>query len=174
MKLVPSEHPILKTPAREVADDELKSIAGLWSEAQQLIRMKNAYGMASNQVGDPRAWFIFKNIMAINPEILERSEETSEYTEGCLSYPKMAASIRRPVKITVRYINRKLETVTEVLEGMTARVFQHEFDHLQGQCAVAVATYINMAKAQQASQQAIKTNGDPSQPTVTTIRGEGQ
>lgn len=169
MKLVASNHPILKMPVRQVAQHELPGVAGLWAEAMQLIRFKQAYGMASNQVGDSRAWFVFNNTLAINPEILMRSEETAEYTEGCLSYPKQSASIRRPVAITVRYINQKLETVEEILEdkldangkpvasNMSARVFQHEFDHLQGCCLVGVISAENMAKAQMTLQQAITT-----------------
>ena len=68
----------------------------------------------------------------INPEITEKSEETAEYSEGCLSVPDINCSVIRPKKITVRYFNEKREQVTETFDGFGCRMVEHELDHLEG------------------------------------------
>ena len=73
----------------------------------------------------------FKRVM-INPEITEKSEETAEYSEGCLSVPDINCSVIRPKKITVRYFNEKREQVTETFDGFGCRMVEHELDHLEG------------------------------------------
>lgn len=69
----------------------------------------------------------------INPEIIEASEEKWLFNEGCLSLPGVREDVERPAEITVRYLDAKFEPHTEKLTGIQARVFQHEFDHLNGE-----------------------------------------
>ena len=52
--------------------------------------------------------------------------------EGCLSIPGIYKRVKRPEKISVKYMNEKGETVEEELDGIWARVYQHELDHLNG------------------------------------------
>ncbi|MBO4565402.1 MAG: peptide deformylase [Bacteroidaceae bacterium] len=68
----------------------------------------------------------------INPQILEESEETEVIEEGCLSVPGVHESVRRPKSVHVTYIDENLQAHDEWLEGFAARVFQHEYDHLEG------------------------------------------
>jgi len=68
----------------------------------------------------------------INPEILSYSDEVEKDWEGCLSLPNLRAKVPRSLRIEVRYFTRDGEEVQEVLEGFLARIFQHEFDHLNG------------------------------------------
>mgnify|MGYP002624304594 CR=1 FL=1 len=68
----------------------------------------------------------------INPVVVEESEQTSEYSEGCLSIPNVDADIRRPRTITVRYVDENLEEKEETFTDFAARMIQHEMDHLDG------------------------------------------
>jgi peptide deformylase len=68
----------------------------------------------------------------INPTILETSQETSKYEEGCLSVPGQYADVVRPKKIKVQAWNEKGRPFTIEADGILARVIQHEYDHLDG------------------------------------------
>jgi peptide deformylase len=109
--------------------------------------MHNAQGigLAANQVGSSRSIFIIdlsnmkdhpdeKPRVFINPKIVDRSEETSIYEEGCLSIPDVRSDVVRPKKIKILY--KDLDFKDQVLDndGFLARVIQHEFDHLNGVC----------------------------------------
>ena len=67
----------------------------------------------------------------INPEIIKK-EGKQEELEGCLSIPGKWGYTSRPMKVTVRAMNRKGETFTITGEGLAARAFCHELDHLEG------------------------------------------
>ena len=68
----------------------------------------------------------------VNPQVLEESEETSEYNEGCLSLPGLDADIVRPKRIKVRYYDADLVEREEEFDEFAARMLQHELDHLDG------------------------------------------
>lgn len=68
----------------------------------------------------------------INPEIVWRSEATSFMWEGCLSVPKMRGWVERPVAVVMRGWDEDGEKCERRLEGLEARVAQHEMDHLDG------------------------------------------
>ena len=71
-------------------------------------------------------------IQLIDPEIVERSDETALDWEGCFSVPGYMGSVPRSESLTVRYTTESGETVTREFTGYTARVVQHEVDHLDG------------------------------------------
>ena len=68
----------------------------------------------------------------INPVVLEESEDTCEYSEGCLSVPGIYAEVTRPSKIKVEYYNEKFEKVVEEFDRFACRMVQHELSHLEG------------------------------------------
>ena len=68
----------------------------------------------------------------INPVILDQSKLTEKYIEGCLSIPGIYEEVERPGRIWVRYQDLMLHCIEEELNGLIARIFQHEYDHLQG------------------------------------------
>lgn len=68
----------------------------------------------------------------INPKILSFSEETDVEGEGCLSIPGVIADIERPIEIEIEAMNEKGEIFTRVLQGLSARCFLHENDHVNG------------------------------------------
>jgi peptide deformylase len=92
-------------------------------------------GLSANQVGLPYRVFVMGaekvGFACFNPEILESyGEETME--EGCISFPGLYLKIKRAASIKVRYTDMNGETKEEVFSGFTARIFQHELDHLNG------------------------------------------
>ena len=68
----------------------------------------------------------------INPEILWESEEESEFEEGCLSIPDLCETVKRPGRIQVTYLDRHFRPQELEVAGLSARVIQHEVDHLEG------------------------------------------
>ena len=72
------------------------------------------------------------NRVFINPKILEEDGEEWIFNEGCLSIPDVREDVSRQPKITIEYQDENFTAHTEALEGLTARVFQHEYDHIEG------------------------------------------
>ena len=68
----------------------------------------------------------------VNPVIVEESNETSVYNEGCLSVPGVYCDVTRPKKIKVEYYDENLEKKVEEFDNFGARMIQHEFSHLDG------------------------------------------
>lgn len=95
----------------------------------------NGIGLSANQIGLPYRVFAIKSspiIVCFNPYIVDESDEKISLEEGCLSYPGLFIKVKRPKTIKVRYTEPNGNVVTRTFDGLTARIFQHEFDHLQG------------------------------------------
>ena len=72
------------------------------------------------------------NRVFINPKILEEEGEEWIFNEGCLSIPDVREDVSRQPKITIEYQDENFTLHKETLEGLAARVFQHEYDHIEG------------------------------------------
>ena len=105
-------------------------------EMVPLMKESRGVGLAGPQVGISKRFFVMdagdKVRKVINPEILKFGNALIEMEEGCLSVPGIHKSVRRPRRITVRYMNDAGEKIEEELKDYPARVFQHEYDHLDG------------------------------------------
>lgn len=107
--------------------------------AQQLVKTmydNNGLGLAANQVGFPYAIFAMRghpeNFVCFNPRIIWTDDETIVLEEGCVSFPNLFVRIKRPRSIRVRFQTPNGEVRTDRFEGISARIFQHELDHLNG------------------------------------------
>jgi peptide deformylase len=126
----------LKMKARPVEefDDELKSLV----ERMKLLMVDAAgIGLAATQVGVLRRVFVFQNeddelLAVVNPEIVERSEETEVADEGCLSIQRITVPVERALEVTIVGKDENGEDVRYELDGYAARCVQHETDHLDG------------------------------------------
>lgn len=102
----------------------------------QIMYDNNGIGLAANQVGIPYKIFTMRgkpaDFACFNPKIVMPSEEKITLEETCLSFPGLAVKIKRSQHVRVRFQIPSGETVTQMFTGMTARVFQHELDHLNG------------------------------------------
>jgi len=103
---------------------------------QVLMNTEGGIGLAANQCGERVRMFIMsingKFWECFNPEITEYSADLAEFNEGCLSFKDEYVIIKRPSTINVRYYDSKGTEHLERLEGLPARCFQHELDHLNG------------------------------------------
>lgn len=146
MKLVPSNHPLLKT-ALEPFDFLNPNIdpLQLTTDMIQLMYDNNGIGLAANQLGLPYRVFVMSgstdgDFACFNPKIVNYSQEQHYMEEGCLSYPGLWVKIKRPKSVRVRFQAPNGDVVTKTFAGMTARVFQHELDHLDGIVHIKRAT----------------------------------
>ena len=99
----------------------------------------NGIGLSANQIGiSERAFAMVRDIeyneiiVCFNPRIIKSYTEEVEMEEGCLSYPGIFLKITRPKKIIVKYedIDKKIHKLK--LDGLSARIFLHEYDHMEG------------------------------------------
>ncbi len=143
-KLISPEAEILNKPLPIFEDKILPEGFTRTKVAEDLfVAMKQfgGIGLSANQVGLPYRMFVMgghqdmeegKARACWNPEIIEFSEETIQLSEGCLTYPLLFLQVTRPKKIKVKYTDNDGKEWTEDLDHMPSRVFQHEFDHMNG------------------------------------------
>ena len=142
--------PVLRKVAEDIDFESYPNLKELIENMFETLRRSEGVGLAAPQVGLPIRLFIidldaisedepqYKGYFHtfINPEILEESEETASMSEGCLSIPGINESVKRPAKVLVNYIDENGKEQERWLEGFEARVFQHEYDHLDGKLFV--------------------------------------
>ncbi len=140
LKIIPYGNPILRRQAEKI-DFIDEYIVQLIKDMSDTLSAANGVGLAAPQIGVSKQLLIIdwgsltENghlKVYINPEIIEYGKSTDTYEEGCLSFPRVFANVIRPTKVIVRYQNIKGDIIEEKLNQLPARVFQHEFDHLQG------------------------------------------
>ena len=115
-------------------DSELAQTARQMIEA---LKDGKGVGLAGPQAGLPKRIFVVHiegdvPRVFINPSIIETSQETTKYEEGCLSIPGVWANVIRPKTVKVQAWNEKGRPFTLEAEGILARVILHEYDHLEG------------------------------------------
>ena len=125
----------------------------------------NGVGLSANQIGLPFRMFIMgghplveegKVRQCWNPEIIELSKEKVLMKEGCLTFPWLFLSIKRPSWVKVKYENDDKESVEEYLHGMSARVFQHEYDHMEGIVFTSLVSKMKLDLAEKKRKKDIK------------------
>lgn len=105
---------------------------------EQLLTIMNnnkGIGLSAPQIGKSYRVFVMRgepNFACFNPKILDSSEDITNLDEGCLSVPGVVAKVKRSNKIRVRFFTASGGAVTRYFEGLSAKVFQHEYDHLNG------------------------------------------
>ena len=126
----------LKMPARPVEefDDDLRRLV---DRMKQLMVDASGIGLAATQVGVLQRFFVFQasedeTVAIANPEIVERSEETTVEDEGCLSIQGVLLPVERPTTIAIVGQDEHGAEVRYELEEPYSRVAQHETDHLDG------------------------------------------
>lgn len=137
--------PVLRKQTEEVPTD-YPNLKELIDNMFETMKRAEGVGLAAPQIGLALRMFVvdldviseelpeyigFLHVY-INPEIIEVSDETNVSEEGCLSVPGIHENIRRPAKIRAKYLDENLMEHDEWIENFAARVFQHEYDHLEG------------------------------------------
>jgi peptide deformylase len=120
------------------------------------MREKGGIGLAANQVGYNFRMFVTEGEPAFavfNPTITFRSPNEVLMDEACLSFPNLNLKIKRPASIRVRFQDPYGNWITRQFAGMSARVFLHEYDHLEG---VDFTDKVSILKLKMAQKKAAK------------------
>lgn len=109
----------------------------LKSQMIDFMLSNNGIGLAANQIGLDAKVFVFgdskqNSTICFNPTILQYTKDTVVDTEGCLSFPDIYVKIKRPKEILARWYDENFEEQIVKIEGYSAKVYLHEFDHLLG------------------------------------------
>ena len=99
----------------------------------------NGVGLSANQIGISERVFIMmvdvekeETITCFNPKVIKESKDKVVMEEGCLSYPELFLDVSRPNSIVVKYEDEYKRRKKKKLKGFISRVFQHEYDHVEG------------------------------------------
>lgn len=112
----------------------------------ECMKNNNGLGLSACQVGIPLRVFVMRvdgedPYALFNPRIVNQSDNILSMKEGCLSFPFLFLSVRRPDAVRIRYQTANGQTTTQQFIGMSARVALHEMDHMEG------ITYLNRASS---------------------------
>ncbi len=133
-------NPVLKQVSQPVerVDDELRA---LMDDMLETMYAAPGIGLAAIQIGVPKQVIVMdlagpeeekQPRYFVNPQILDASDDTQPYEEGCLSVPDIYDEVERPAKVKLKYLNYQGQEVVEEAEGLFAVCIQHEMDHLEG------------------------------------------
>ncbi|HSK13514.1 MAG TPA: peptide deformylase [Phnomibacter sp.] len=145
--------PILRKRADDV-DAGYPDLAKLLDDMWETMYYSNGVGLAAPQINKPLRIFVMDSLQIlqnlepeekeeypgddgikqvfINPSIVEFNGKEWPYNEGCLSIPKVREDVVRPGDVTIQWVDEKFEHHSRTFTGITARVIQHEYDHLEG------------------------------------------
>jgi len=145
-------HPLLRKIAKDIQPDE-PGLQKLIDDMFEAMYESNGVGLAAPQIGKSIRLFVidaepFTDLnenttpeekerlkgqrVFINAQIIEETGQEKEFTEGCLSIPGINENVKRKEKIKITYLDRDFKPHTEEIDGILARVIQHEYDHLEG------------------------------------------
>lgn len=139
-------HPILRKKAENVENIKDKKIKNLINDMTAVVMDADGVGLAAPQVYEPLKVFILashktsrypdapemKPLAIINPQIISASAEKTKDWEACLSIPGIRGLVPRSNSITVEYQTKNGIKVNKKYSSFLARIFQHEYDHLEG------------------------------------------
>ena len=138
-------NPILRKKSEELEEitPEIKELVLAMTE---IMEKNQGVGLAAPQVGELKRVIVVHPIkersleeksekrpqIFINPEIIKKTKETEIDEEGCLSFPELFLKIKRAKEVEIEALNLNGEKIQIKAEGLPARIFQHEIDHLDG------------------------------------------
>ena len=137
-------HPVLRQKALAVSDSAHPLIQSLIDDMLATVAESNGVGLAAPQVYEPLRLFIIASrpnsrypdapamepTALLNPELIWASDEKEKGWEGCLSIPGIRGFVPRSRKVGVKYLTRTAVPREDEFSDFLARIFQHEFDHL--------------------------------------------
>ena len=137
LQLTPNTHPILHEKMKPCSEDlDRREISRILKE--NMIHYEGV-GLSANQIGISERVFVMilhmeteEIITCFNPRIIKKYKDCGWFEEGCLSFPDEIINVNRPNRIVVKYEDEDKKEHKIKLDGFAARVFQHEFDHLEG------------------------------------------
>lgn len=147
-KLIPYDDPLLTKRLEYKEIEDKKAFA---ENLENATRLFNGIGLSANQVGiDNRVFSIVFDKFSetfFDPKIVQYSDETVLFDEGCLSQPGVFIKLKRPKSVRIEYTTREGERITADFSGITARIIQHEYDHMEGTNFLRLASPMKRALA---------------------------
>lgn len=138
LKIKKFNEPVLRKKCKRVRKID-KKIKKLVVDITQTMKKNQGIGLAAPQVGVLKRAITVQTdlkdqriLVLVNPKILKKSKETETGEEGCLSFPDIFLKIKRAKKIEIEGLDINGKKVKIKAQGLLARVFQHEIDHLDG------------------------------------------
>lgn len=139
--------PVLREETEEI-DKNYPDLGLLIEDMWETMYASKGVGLAAPQIGKAIRLFIvdasgfnedgdhpelegFKRVF-INPIIVEETGKEWKFEEGCLSIPGIREDVSRQPNVTIEYYNENFELIEETIDGIAARVIQHEYDHIEG------------------------------------------
>ncbi|CAL2077090.1 peptide deformylase [Tenacibaculum sp. 190524A05c] len=144
--------PVLRKVGKEI-DKDYPNLTELIANMKETMYNASGVGLAAPQIGKDIRLFVIDaspfaadedlsdedrkvlegfNRVFINAKIVEEEGEEWVFNEGCLSIPDVREDVWRKPTVSIEYHDENFEKKTEVLSGLAARVFQHEYDHIEG------------------------------------------
>ena len=168
--LIPPNDPRLLMQIAPFMDDTLEQFG--FADRKELSKVMydnmvkyGGLGLSANQLGLPYRMFVMgghpqvedgKVRTVFNPLINDVSPESISLKEGCLSFPFLFLAIKRPKWCSVRYTDENGEEIEETLHGMSARIFMHENEHMNGYVFTDLVSKLKLERAEKSKQKMIK------------------
>ena len=168
--LIPPNDPRLLMQVAPFMDDTLEQFG--FADRKELSKVMydnmakyGGLGLSANQLGLPYRMFVMgghpqiedgKVRSVFNPMVNDVSPESINLKEGCLSFPFLFLSIKRPKWCSVRYTDENGEEIEETLHGMSARIFMHENEHMNGYVFTDLVSKLKLERAEKSKQKMIK------------------
>ena len=136
LEIITNPHPTLRKKADEINLKELKDLQGFIKDMEKTMIKKDGLGLAGNQVDFPKRIFVINTKEGpqaiINPTLHSKSFKKKWSEEGCLSIPDTYGQVKRHYHLVLKGIDSNGKKLKMKIEGLFARVVQHEVDHLNG------------------------------------------
>lgn len=145
--------PVLRKVAKDI-DSSYPDLQTLISNMWETLKNSNGVGLAAPQINKDIRLFLVDSALIfdnreeddeekfpdapgirqvfINAKIINRTGDEWPYNEGCLSIPTIREDVMRPEEITIEYLDENFQPHTDTFNGITARIIQHEYDHIEG------------------------------------------
>ncbi len=144
--------PVLRKVGKDITKDYPK-LDELISNMKETMKNAQGVGLAAPQIGRDIRLFLIDaspfaesdeleeeeklflqgfNRIFINAQIIDEEGDEWVFNEGCLSIPNINEDVFRNETINIEYLNENFEKKTDTLSGLAARIFQHEYDHIEG------------------------------------------
>ena len=161
LRLYGENHPMLSVPIPEYTEAiPNPSMKNLVARLKLTMKLYGGVGLSANQCGIFQRVFIIGTehfqIACINPKVIAQSEEISKDNEGCLSFPAMYLKVDRPTWVDAEFYDETGALKQIRMEGLTARCFLHELDHMNGVKFVDHAGPLAVQMARQRQEKMVK------------------
>jgi len=143
--------PVLRQRAKDIPEGT--DVRELVSDLFETMDAANGIGLAAPQIGKSIRLFVVDGTSMeeepgmedfrkafVNPQVLEETGSPWDFEEGCLSIPNIREPVSRKEKLRIRYYDENWNLHEEELDGMKARIVQHEYDHIEGKLFVDYLT----------------------------------